>query len=384
MRTLEIVVSIPRRWSWTITAALLALAGLLVWLVLAGRGGGAPALSGEDAGGAAPARIRIGTPVPRIDRTTGSPAAASHGEDEYEVCGGAWVKAGADGRPDADELRRLARRDDVARALDQALAADDRPYAQAARLWLQLLSGDAAMRESLARFATTTTDPDAYALAYRACGGADARTSDGACALLGAEQWARLAPANAAPWLEVFLAAQARNDTAAANEALHRIATSRRSEQGIFKLPGLVIDLAPDDDALRSGVLLLATDTLAAQGLPEYQPLVSACGRDQLRDSSRRQTCEAIADLMANKSDTLLERQIGGAIGRQAGWPEAQLERMRAEQQAYIAGGSDARLEPRDALSCAAIARRTAELQRKAELGEVGAMREWRARSAPR
>jgi len=366
MRTLETVVSIPRRWSWTITAALLALAGLLVWLVLAGRGGGAPALSGEDAGGAAPARIRIGTPVPRIDRTTGSPAAASNGEDEYEVCGGAWVKAGADGRPDADELRRLARRDDVA------------------RLWLQLLSGDAAMRESLARFATTTTDPDAYALAYRACGGAEARTSDGACALLGAEQWARLAPANAAPWLEVFLAAQARNDTAAANEALHRIATSRRSEQGIFKLPGLVIDLAPDDDALRSGALLLATDTLAAQGLPEYQPLVSACGRDQLRDSSRRQTCEAIADLMANKSDTLLERQIGGAIGRQAGWPEAQLERMRAEQQAYIAGGSDARLEPRDALSCAAIARRTAELQRKAELGEVGAMREWRARPAPR
>src|SRR2546428_394121 len=133
MRTLETVVSIPRRWSWTIAAALLALAGLLVWLVLAaGRGGGAPASSGEDAGGVAPARIRIGTPVPRIDRTTGSPAAASHAEDEYEVCGDAWVKAGADGRPDADELRRLARRDDVARALDQALAADDRPYAQAA------------------------------------------------------------------------------------------------------------------------------------------------------------------------------------------------------------------------------------------------------------
>ena len=50
-------------------------------------------------------------------------------------------------------------------------------------------------RESLARFAATTPDPAAYALAYRMCG--SGRLRDGACGMLSAEQWARLDPGNA-------------------------------------------------------------------------------------------------------------------------------------------------------------------------------------------
>ena len=101
-----------------------------------------------------------------------------------------------------------------------------------------------------------------------------------------------------------------------------------------------------------------------------------------LRDSNRRQTCEAMAELMAEKSDTLIERGMGGAIGRQLGWPEARVERMRAEQSAY-ADSMSAGIEMRDAMGCEAIKRVTDDVRRKARLGEVGAMRDWLAHDAP-
>jgi hypothetical protein len=420
MHTGETIVSIPRRWSWAIALALLALCGLLVWLVMAGEGVGLAVgpVSAGASGMEDSTRVRSGTPVPLVARAAGSAAVeATHGTDEYEVCGGAWLKAGPDGNPDQAELRRLLRTDEARAAVDRALTADARPFSQAARLLLQMLNGDderrrallagaqgcgescppqlaasapaqeaaAALRDSLARLASMTTDPDTYALAYRVCGGTFARLRDGACALLSAEQWARLDPGNAAPWQEVFAAAQARRDTPAANEALHRIATSQRSDQGFSKLPGLVLDSAPDDDVLRGGVMELALETIAVELSwmgPSDQPLIAACRRDQLRDSSRRQTCDAIAELLADKSDTLLGRTMGGAIGRQAGWPEERIDRMRAEQQAFTASRF-AGMDPRAAMSCASIARMTDDLRHVAALGEVGAMREWLASSAP-
>ena len=41
-------------------------------------------------------------------------------------------------------------------------------------------------------------------------------------------------PANAAPWFAVLSTAKAGNDRAAQDEALHRIVTARRSDQGYF------------------------------------------------------------------------------------------------------------------------------------------------------
>ena len=382
----ELPVSIPRRWAWAIGVGVALLAALLVWLLLVGRSAARPIDEAPSVFSAAQER-RVMGPVPLRTMAAPAPRAASvdpaRGVDEYEVCGGGWVKANVEGEPDEADVKRAIRRDEAARAVDQALAADPRPVAQAARLILQGVDAPAASRESLARFAATTADPAVYALAYRMCG--SGRLRDGACGLLSAEQWARIDPGNAAPWQEVFAAAQARQDSSAANEALHRIATSQRSSQRYFQLPGLVVEAAPPDDGLRNGVFVLTVEAIgiqAAWSMPGYQPLVSACRRDALRDSNRRQTCESIADLLAERSDTLIERMLGGAVGRQVGWPEERIERMRAELQAFT-NSAYAGVQPREAMGCEAIKRMNDDVRNKARLGEVGAMREWLAHEAP-
>ena len=227
----------------------------------------------------------------------------------------------------------------------------------------------------------TTTDPAAYAIAYRVCG----PVREGSCGMLSADQWARLDPGNAAPWYEVYAAAQKRKDSASANEALHRIATSQRSEQRVFQMAGVLIDAVPQDDALRNGAFMLAVDMInieVAWAVPAMQPLVAACEREPMRDTNRRQTCEAIADVLFQKSDTLLERSIGAALGRRLGWPEERIDRVRAEHQAF-ADSTYAGIEPSRAMSCESIKRVADDVRRKARLGEVGAMREWLAREAP-
>lgn len=416
----ELTVTIPRRWAWALGFGVAVLVGLLVWLLLLARGA-APSVAQTVRNGAAIAERRVMGPVPARVTTTAPPARAvsaetARGIEQYEICGGTWVKANADGNVDDEALKGPMRRDEAAQAVDRALAADPRPMAQAARLILEIMNGGddqrrallasgadcsasgacpggaapavavsamAASREALARSAVTTTDPAVYALAFRVCASGGVR--DGACALLSAEQWARLDPGNAAPWQEVFAAAQARTDNAAANEALHRIATSQRSNQRFFDLPGLFIDAAPVDDGLRNGIFLLAVEAIGLQStvsLPSYAPFVSVCRREALRDSNRRQTCDSIAELLAQKSDTLVERAMGEAVGRQLGWPQERLERMRAEQDAFVTSAY-AGIEPRNAMGCDAIKRVTDDLRRKARLGEVGAMRDWLAHEAP-
>ena len=417
----ELAVTIPRRWAWVLGIGLALLAGLLGWLLFVGRGSSAAsgtligALVERRAMGPVPLRS-VNAPPPR--EPAGDPV--THGVDEFEVCGGAWVKAGPDGNVTDEALQGLTRRDEVAQAVERALGTDPRPMARAARIVLPLIDGSegsddrrralmaslsgcdaqtcpqsgqpsraaadgvAAVQEALARLALTADDAATYALAYRLCGNGRILTG-GSCALISAEQWARLDPGNAVPWQEVFAAAQQRKDSAAADEALHRMATSQRSDQRYFLLPGLVADAAPQDDALSSGVLMLAMEAMSLQAmvsLPTYQPLVGACRSDALRDSNRRQTCEAIAELWANKADTLTERAMSGTLGGRLGWPEERIERIRAEQRAY-AQSPFAGIDRQDALGCESIKRMTGQLQRNARLGEVGAMREWLAREAP-
>lgn len=355
------------------------------------------------------------------------PAAASANADAAQQRCGLPSRLVIDVQPDGsyDEaaLRRALRRDEVADAVARALAADARPFAQGARLLLPLLadppqrllvaagasaaaSGAEATpfeqaRDALARMATTTSDAAVYALAWRTCH----QSRDGACALLNAQQWARLDPGNAAPWLEVLAEAQQRRDRAAADEALHRIATSARSEQDLFRFAGLVLDAAPADEALQAGTWMLTAEAMgvsAAWVLPAYQPLVAACRGAVLQDANRRQTCQSVAELLTRRSDVVIERSIGITLARQLGWPDEEIERMRAEYDGYaesMRGEREALAEslapsaaraasasasaPDGMLRCDSLRRDLAVLRRHARLGEIGAMNEWLAHEAP-
>lgn len=391
-----------RRVWWVLSALLLALLG---WFVRSG-------MVGVDA-----TPLVVVRPVPTVSRTdapvadatalatTESPEAAPHGSDEIELCGGLWVKLKDDGNVDEDDLRRVVRLPEARAQLIAALGADTGEFARAAAVWLGLVGSDAdrvAMlgavsgcngaeceasrqatarvaegRDALARMAATTNDPQVYALAFNTCG--RAQPTAGACQLLSAEQWARLDPDNATPWLFVLAQAGQRRDVAAQNEALFRLSASQRSDQYFFVLPGLLLAHLPDDEASLPAALILATEAIgveAAWSLPGYQDLVALCRPPALRDSNRRQLCSAAADLLVERSDTLLDRGVGIGLGRNLGWSAERLDRLRGEQTAYLetttAKEADAPLG-----GCAEIKRDVATVERRARLGEVGAMREW-------
>jgi hypothetical protein len=234
-------------------------------------------------------------------------------------------------------------------------------------------------RETLARMAATTSDPRVYALAFNTCGRAP--PGEGACQLLSPEQWARLDPDNAAPWL--FVLAQAGRDATAQSEALFRLSTSARSDQYFFAMPALVIERMPSDEAAMPAVLTLATEAIgvaAAWSMPGYQKLIEQCTASTLRDANRRQTCNAAAELLVVRSDTLLDRGIGVALGKRLGWPEDRIDRLRGEQSAYLESlGTSTAAKPAD--GCSGIRRDLATVDRHARLGEVGGLREWVAQS---
>jgi len=396
-----------RRLWWVSGASLLALIG---WFVR----------SGVVAADAAPSPIARPVPGVVFDDTATladaigatapePPATASHGSDEVELCGGLWVKLKDDGSVDDDDLRRTVRLPEARARVIEALRADSSELARAAAVWLSLSGSDAdrlAMigavsgcngaeceasrqatvrftegRDALARMATTTQDPQVYALAFNTCG--RAQPTAGACQLLSAEQWARLDPDNATPWLFLLAQAGQRKDAAAQSEALFRLSASRRSDQYFFALPGLLLAHLPGDEASLNAAAALTAEVIgveAAWSLPGYQDLVAMCRPPALRDANRRQTCSAVAELLVDRSDTLLERGIGIALGRHLGWPSERLERLRGEQAAYAEA-----LAPKGAdtafAGCAEIRRDVAIVERHARLGEAGAMREWVAQS---
>ena len=372
------VADLPRRWRWAIGAMCALALALLLAFVMIGRGGDSEATA---------------APRPRVAASFGSAIVASEravpsvaprprgwrGPDEVEVCGGVWARTRSDGSIDRNDLMQVAGISEARKRVWVALRGDPAELARAATLLLEVPDNGAA-RDVLARLAVSSTDPRVYALAFHACG--RTQGGQGACQLLSAGQWARLDPGNASPWLFMLSAAKARNDRAAQNEALHRIATAQRSDVGTFAIAGLVANAAASDEASMLGAWSMSIQAIgvaAAWPIP-YQDLLAACRGETLRDANRRQTCDAIADVLTDRSDTLIERQIGTALGRQVGWSAERIDRLRGESAAYAASFSASEAAGAR-YGCAEIQRDLDTVRRHAANGEVGTLRDWVAQS---
>ena len=403
------LVAVPRRGRWALAgggALLLALMLAFWW-------------AGRSAASAAPppvalAKIPVGhdlaaavpSPLPRPAAPSPAP---SRGADEVQVCGGAWVRLQPDGTPDLADIERATGLPEARAKVIKALRADPRELAQATALWMTMRGDNApqrlvalapasgctdpacrvepalareveAARDALVRLAVSSTDPQVYALALHTCGKGGA----GACQMLSAAQWARLAPDNAAPWLAVLSAANAGNDRPAQAEALHRIATARRSDQGFFAVPGLIVAAGSSDDGSLLAASTMMIEAIGAQSasiLPAYQELTSTCKGAVLRDANQRQTCAAIADVLADRSDTLIERAIGAAVGKQIGWPAERSDRMRGEYSSYLAASWPAQPDAFADTACGVLRRGLDRVRRQALIGETGVLREWVAQS---
>lgn len=392
-----------RRERWTLGIALLLALGVMIWFVQAAneRAVAEPAVRVR-----ANAMIPSELPIEPLSAASPEPGATApaHGPDEIELCGGVWVKTKPDGEFDQDELNRAIRLPEArARLVDDLRAAPDE-LARAAGLWVstvgrpetqammqQTLAGcvtpectaaprDAEFvvaRDALVRMALSTNDPQVYAIAFNNCGrGASA---DGTCPLLSAEQWARLDPTNAAPWLFVLEQASRRRDAAGEAEALHRIATSAGSAPNLYVVPGVIVDHLPASEASKAASLTLVAESIAtvvAWSVPNYQTLLTACSKETLRDSNRSQNCNAVAELLIERPSTLMERQIGLALGQRLDWSAERIDRLRGEYTAYLASKPFGQSENSPG-GCPGINEGLEEMKRLIRVGEIGGLREW-------
>jgi hypothetical protein len=329
-------------------------------------------------------------------------ASVARGSDDLAACGGTMAAVPATDVDEVGEYRVVpaqstrarvlealqARPDDLSRAtvlLVRMLGAGEIDTQR--RLFMALigqpcagndcpsepmLAESAAARDSLARLATTTTDPKVYSMAWRAC---KPHASVGVCALVSAEQWARLDPDNGTPWLHILAQASARGNKAAAEHALFRLAEAKRGDSGFFDATGAILAAAGDDPTTTLGSLDLTVTMIGfegAVGLPSHQTLVNACKGPALADPNRQQTCNNVAEYLVSRSDLLLDRAIGISVGRQAGWSSDRVDRLRGESEAYSASLSFSQESMQSA--CGVYRTMSERTRQNARIGEAGAL----------
>ena len=325
-------------------------------------------------------------------------AVAAEAGEEIEACGGGWVRVDGDEKRVAADIDALilAKRDQVGRVTLAAMraSADERVRAAAlyyqSRLALHSTQSDVgdckgaecnrkleaqllpeAHRDDLARLAQSSADPIVYGWAVGAC-----RSARGSpmCQLLSAAQWARLDPENAVAWLALADEARERRDAQAVDDAMFHVASARSYDHAEAKLSAVILDHAPADEASLLGVAEMAARGyyfLAADTSLISPPPFLYCRAKDLDDANRRETCERIANLAAERSTSYWGQYAGRVIGKALGWPSERLKRMEDERRAYAALRVDRSGEPKEMLSCGRARAEVELIRNVADHGEV-------------
>ena len=233
------------------------------------------------------------------------------------------------------------------------------------------LRTDLVARDALASMALTTRSPKVYALAMNAC---QKHRKEGVCLQLSPEQWARLDPDNAVPWLHVAADAGDRREAPTAAEAFFRVSRAARSDAHWGAMVGLVLAKLPTDSPILDKVAL-ASEVLAVEAAAPM-PLVPAsqyCAVAEVRDANRQQVCSAMAEVLVNKGSSLMDVALGASVGQRVGWPAERLSAVHDERDALM----QVNQQPQAAhpWSCLALVRTLNQLTEMGQHGELGAMR---------
>jgi hypothetical protein len=312
-------------------------------------------------------------------------------DDEIQLCGGHWVKSGPDGKPAEAALLPVVMAvfyEIAAMAID-TMKASPTPRVQAAAHFLEAVRADVAdapgpdgmaaarrPRDALARLAQTTDDPQVYAWAYRACGRPTA-DAPGACAQLSAGQWARLDPDNADPWLAMADDAFERNDAAALDDAMFHVAAAQRHRNGSAVLAATLVDHAPPDERYLLGMEHMVVATTGVDGWTRFDAVKAYCSVGAIVEPNRRETCERVAGLLAERSTSLMGRYIGEELIQRLGASAERLEAISVRHDAELRWERlrDVKRPLSEPMHCDRSRRTLESIRVIAEFGEVEAHR---------
>jgi hypothetical protein len=227
-------------------------------------------------------------------------------------------------------------------ARNKAIAAYDAQYSRRSGGDYSKGSGEAVARaaaastDALAKLASTSDDPVVYALAFHACNPSFISPLKGQCAQLSPAQWARLEPSNAFPWIYVANEAGAQGDIATRDDALYHASQAERGDShgsvflAAFQLDGYRSQPAEVQSQIAMNIF---SDAFF---FPEYGQTMAFCGGNAVSDVNRRQVCDALADVLAERSETNYNREQGINIGERAGWPPERLKALRDRNGAHL------------------------------------------------
>jgi len=225
-------------------------------------------------------------------------------------------------------------------------------------------------REALVSIALASNRGDVYGFAFSACRSIYKSPSQGPCDRLSAEQWARLEPENAIPWLYVADAANRRGDLNNRNEAMFRASIARSSDSHASAFQGLLRSQEFQDQSLEiQGALDLACGMAIFIDVPPYQEVFQYCSSNAVKDPNRHQVCDDLANMLTERSDSLVSMSIGAKLAERVGWPPEKVSALRNRKDAIMEMVSTR--APTDSWSCEGLRSYhswTAEFLRDGEL----------------
>ncbi|HSC64342.1 MAG TPA: hypothetical protein VLD35_11945 [Caldimonas sp.] len=381
--------------SVVIALAIVVLVLLLVYVAERGEGPREPVGAVEGGGSRAVGR----DPVDRPAATT--PDADAPHAAMPEGCG---IESARPGQSEAEAQAVVERqREEALQAILPALEARPEARARAAGLYFRAARGlidrstgdacqaqpdacptleqrrldDSDSAEALARLAVNSSDPQVYAWAYRSCARVS-REAAGTCQLVNALQWARLDPANAAPWFAVAQEAKSRKDSAGVDDAMFHVAAATIHDPGWGRAAAEMIDAAPPANEQIVGTWLAALDALGYESLdlPSLQESSTFCQARALANANRRDLCDRIAAVLVDRSTTLLARSVGVGLAKRLDWPAEKLAATELERDAANALAGREAPRSSDSVTCANVRSDLALFVDNARLGEVEALRQ--------
>jgi len=330
---------------------------------------------------------RVGVQLPTFSNVVPPPVATADPAGELASCGIAKVPhiADADSGTSGGYDLTVAVTPKTHEQWESALLDSSDPRARAIGLVvhrMELIRAGSTVqaeesRDELVQLAAGAGDPALYAVANGLC---RMKTSDadtvGACQRISLSGWTGLDPDNAVPWILTAQAARSRNDAPAEATAFARAAETHKIDNysgSLFSsgLAALPQDIAPAEK-VSLAIELIGYE--AAWGAPEIGEISRYCSADALRRDEVHKECDAVADLLVSRGTTMLVSHFGTTLGERVGWSSERLKAISQEREALQSLFPD---EQRG-LSCETLRTMIEFMDKRAQFGELGALRELR------
>lgn len=194
--------------------------------------------------------------------------------------------------------------------------------------------------QALIKMATTTNNPDLYAMVYTYCHNLRG-TADQSCQLISSRQWARIDPGNGMAWMHVLADLQkskaAQTDI---NEVLYQIAHASEFSPRIQAQAELQSELIHqfDDPGMFAELSALHILSQMSTQLMPQNVVASVCRKAASEDDGKKQVCLKIAQNMMEKDQSsILSRRLGESLARQINGADPTLDTYAKDTEVLIA-----------------------------------------------